>query len=841
MATTIKLYYADRNSTYKEWELIPNRLLVVEDIASYLAGKSALTFSNIQYVKNELEIGVNLDLSQSYSQPKATTSFKYVSIQNPDELVHYYFVKKIVWRSKSAIRLELVLDVLNTFQEGYDYEFKANTRIIREHKDRLYRATFTLALKADASAWTGSVDEDDEIHLRSTLDGNDAFTGIYKGLDATRKYVQFKAPTKYSEIKSWFASLSTQFFIYKNASNYIQMTGNPTITAISDETFVRKIDPISEGINPILLHASNAGLKIENQKAILRQNWYLLYRNQNDPSESLVNPVDCYLIPENATDTDAGYISNGRIVPSWLEDNKYYYFLVNPLTNDFTLSNGVVINDLPQARAGTTRTTLIAVLTKSGNRINVLVVELSFLGGTPNQYYCEAIGQYDDVKYIDVSSVPVNYAKDDYFLDTLYSTYNSIAFSETFSNSDTYNALDPIENLDRTDAKNIKLIKLPYCPYDFDVTLTYIEVAGEANWEYASIGDTFHALRLTNSNVKLSSHLEMPANLSPYSNLVFSMANPPSVANLRKPFSNNVADMPESKLLHSDFFQETYFYDSFSFKVDLEKCQISHYEDASEDHLKEKITFDTTSTINSKFMFTFANYVCDKAETNFHNVLPIARNNEEVLYNVPYINYVRTGYNYDVKGKNLQNASNIVGLGLGIASVGASLLAPSIPLKVAGVVASLVSVATSVKNTIVTTINNENSIKQKVQQTQNQASSVVGSDDVDLMSAYSGNRLQNLTYRPNETMRRLLNDLFFYAGYASNRMGLPNHHTRVNFDYLECEAQIEAIASIPDECLTELVNCFRSGVTYLHKTDRFTYKWDFEQDFENWELDLLED
>ena len=137
MATTIKLYYTDRDSAYGKWELIPNKLLLVEDIASYLATKSALTFSNIQYVKNELEIGVNLDLSQSYSQPKASTSFKYVSIQNPNELIHYYFVKRIVWRSKSAIRLELVLDVLNTFQEGYDYEFKANTRIIREHKDRL--------------------------------------------------------------------------------------------------------------------------------------------------------------------------------------------------------------------------------------------------------------------------------------------------------------------------------------------------------------------------------------------------------------------------------------------------------------------------------------------------------------------------------------------------------------------------------------------------------------------------------------------------------------------------------------------------------------------------------
>ena len=136
MANVVKLYYVDTGTTYKQWEILPNKLLVVDSISDYLATKSAMTLNNFQYIKNDLELGINVDLSQSYSQPKTTTSFKYVSIQNSGEQIHYYFIKKIIWRSKTCIRFELVMDVLNTFKEGSDYIFKENTRIIREHKDR---------------------------------------------------------------------------------------------------------------------------------------------------------------------------------------------------------------------------------------------------------------------------------------------------------------------------------------------------------------------------------------------------------------------------------------------------------------------------------------------------------------------------------------------------------------------------------------------------------------------------------------------------------------------------------------------------------------------------------
>ena len=150
MGTNVKLYYTYSTQAGSKWELIPSRLFIVEDIESYLATKTCKTITDFQYIKNELEITINVDISQDYSQPRTATSFKYVSIQNSGELTHYYFVKKATWRSKTCVRFELVMDVINTFQEGRDFNFKANTRIILESLESI-KIDLINVLKIDLS------------------------------------------------------------------------------------------------------------------------------------------------------------------------------------------------------------------------------------------------------------------------------------------------------------------------------------------------------------------------------------------------------------------------------------------------------------------------------------------------------------------------------------------------------------------------------------------------------------------------------------------------------------------------------------------------------------------
>ena len=829
---TIKLYYTNQMETSptlnRHWELNPQNLFIVEDIEAYLATKSCKTVS-LQYIKNELELGITLDNAQVNAQPKDNI-FRYVSIQNTGETsIYYYFVKNVIWRSKSAIRLELVMDVLNTFKEGTDYNFKENTKITREHKDRFTIKEDENHIMLDLS----DINDDEPLYIKDRVliydyNTNDHLaSGVVIVSDYAREILELELTFEDGLID---AQLPLQIRVKKNVEGEppVQVFIAALIRIVNYYKVFRVIDYVDENINPILQNGSAIGNKITHPKSLLNQDWYLLYRNQNDPSpDDLTNPVECYLIPQNDTDTDAAFIENGRLIASFLEDNKWYVFKLGS-GQTATLSNGTTWT-------GTSNDTYL-LITKNNDKLTVSLIVTDSGSAT-----AIVKGNYDEIYYITFTSLPIYYHVYNSFpsVGLTFSLLRNESYDNTFNNTSISHA-DSIEYLDKADPKNIKLIKLPYCPYNFSVSANKIVLGSD--WELVSIsqvgGGLMNAIKLKNLNKKL--YTSFLTDNHPLGNLYVGNLEDidPEVNDKRYAFGS----LTDSKLFHSEFYKPTYVYDSFTYIMQLEKVDITSYYVES-DVQEFYIRFDMTSTINSKFMFSYPSFTLRNAESNFANVMPVARNNEEVLYNVAYISYIKTGYNYDIKNKNIQNTSNYIGLGLSAASIGASLLAPSVPLKVAGVVASFVSLSMSIKNTIVSTMQNENAIKQKLNQTANQTASVQGSDDVDLMSVYAENRLKYYVYQPNAIMRNLLNDLFFYAGYRSERMGLPNHETRVNFDYLECDAVFENLGSIPNDCLEQLVSAFKTGVTYLHKSARtdMKVKWDFRQEYENWERSLLGD
>lgn len=821
MATSlIKIY----NNT-SGWNLYANKLFLIDDIESYLTNFTPTTISNAQYIKCELEISVNLQMNQSYSE-ELSTSPVYMSIKNSDSSkTYYYFVKARTWRSKDCVRFELVMDVLNTFKENTDYSFKANCNIIREHKDRFRLTRRTLHINFTGAAASGTpLEAGDSVYI---VDLDTICTGIITFIDIDNGIIIEITSDETSEsinekMEEWKESgRSGDINNTLDPLSYIQCDVD---TYEVDSLVCRNIDYVSEGINPLLQCGSAAGNKIQ-KPSPLNVDWYLLYRNQLDYDETGVNPVECYLIPSEELETDSAYITNGRLIPSFLEEGKYYWFAISSGVSA-TLSNGVSVS----YSAGYYRRLMI---TKAGNKINV-----SLITGDGEGFLLAVSWQYDDITYIEFTGLPVSYNIYDNPPNITGNFPATPVNQYTFTDSETYNNLDPITNLDKTDAKNIKLIKLPYCPYDFEVSGDTLNIEDDIYWDYVALtqsgGGIIHLLKLKDMNLKLKSEIANTSN-NPLTEIYLG-----SMRNNLNPSNNEVRrDMLDSKLYSSEFYQPTFYYDSFAFKVDLEKCDPASYYNYGTTY-KFNIEFVMTSTINSKFMFTFKDYKTRISEQNYNKYLPIARNNEEVLYNVPYINYVRTGFNYDVKSKNISNVSNALGVGLSTLSIGASLLFPSAALKVAGVVSSVVALASSVKSAITSYIQNENSLKQKIEQLQNQASSVAGSDDVDLMSVYAENRLKYLVYKPNEIMRALINDLFYYCGYTSNRMGLPNHNTRINFDYLQADVSFSNEGAMSADIVNELVNCFKNGITYIHKVNSRTglAKWDVAQALENWEKSL---
>ena len=813
--STVKLYYTANND---RWELLPNKLFIVESIEDYLATKTAKTITLFQYVKHELETGITVDLSQTYAEP-LSASYKYVSITNSDTTkTYYYFVKNVIWRSKSSVRFELVMDVLNTFKEGTDYNFKANTRIIREHKNRFVidESKTILTLHYYLDGYEGSLNTDDEVNVKE--DDTTLFSGVIVSADQYTMTLEVSLPKEEIEALLYQDQSLT---VKKNEYNYYDISLD---SADYDFNLYRKIDYVSEGITPILQCGSAEGNLIENTKTLLNTDWYLLYRNQSDPSDSLVNPVECYLIPKDSKNVIASVITGGKITASSLQETYYYYMDIS--TETITLDNGTDISK------NAIYFTMVILKKNADNTINVLAVD-----GNPSSVISNDVllirGEWN-CRYITIDTMPMTYR---YTTTRPLGTFYDIAQIKNsgteaqFTNTTNIENINGINDLDRTQAKNIKLIKLPYCPYNFTITSSKIDISNDNNWDCVILGDLM-VLKLTDLNTQLNNELNASSlNYQPLRRLSFGLKS------VRDPQLTDLRKENDPKLLHSDFFRPTYVYDSFSYIIQMEKLDLDYY--ISNGVQSFYIDFDMTKTINSRFMFTFKNIVFNLAVESYANFMPIARNNEEVLYNVPYINYIRNGFNYDVKAKQINNASAWAGVGLSMLSVGASLFAPSVPLKVAGVVASLVSLAMTTKNAITSTIQNEENLQRKLTEVKNQTSSVAGSDDVDLMSIYASNRLKYLIYEPTPIMKNMLNDLFFYAGYYSNRIGLPNHNTRVNFDYLEADVVIEKTDNIPNDCLEELINSFKNGVSYIHKTARASNKWDLAQQYENWEKSLF--
>ena len=832
MGTNVKLYYTYSTQAGSKWELIPSRLFIVEDIESYLATKTCKTITDFQYIKNELEITINVDISQDYSQPRTATSFKYVSIQNSGELTHYYFVKKATWRSKTCVRFELVMDVINTFQEGRDFNFKANTRIVREHKDRFNKRVKDRFITFNFTTFiqTGTLNENDSVIVYDNTEAN-LLEGYFVSFTSEGIQGQLKMKISEDETRTDEEIISAMNFhrsetikIVHDLSNLISgFLIRNTIT--HTYTYFRNIDIVNEGISPVLQCANATGLKIQDSRSALIKDWYLIYRNKENPLDTsqILNPVDCFLMPSTATRVSTGSLTSGRITGATLETGKYYYAKITN-TNTMTLPDGTIIQPslLP---AGNPLKMVVEIFKNPNGSLTITFAAANLTSDS------EPICRTWTIDYITLNDLPCDYASYEshqafrYILDN----WNDLTHYQ-WSSTSAPQYIDSITSLDKTDVKLIKVIKLPYCPYQFTITGGAIDIIS-SDWVYHDL-DGVKVLKLNDLSIKLSNELNVGSLYQPLKSLHIGSLNP-SINDLRLNASY------ESKLFSSDFYQPTYVYDSFTYKVQLEKLDINLYNESNIETLN--IKFDMTKTINSRFMFTFDNLYFAYATENYAKYMPIARNNEEVLYNVPYINYIRTGFNYDVKAKNVNFASNMLSLGASMATTAISAFLPSGPLKIAGIIAGAISIANSIKNTAVTAQQNEDSIRRKLNETANQASSVAGSDDVDLMSVYAENRLKYLVYEPTPLMKSILFDLFFYDGYASGRMGKPSHNTRVNFDYLECEASLENEGSIPDDCEQELINCFKTGVCYLHKTTRVSDVWDFEQKYENWEKSVMED
>jgi len=100
------------------------------------------------------------------------------------------------------------------------------------------------------------------------------------------------------------------------------------------------------------------------------------------------------------------------------------------------------------------------------------------------------------------------------------------------------------------------------------------------------------------------------------------------------------------------------------------------------------------------------------------------------------------------------------------------------------------------------------------------------------------NDLDKLRFSINSVKTEMLNyldDLFYYQGYATFEMKVPDFDSRINFNYLMALVDIDMNdldVVVSDEILADIYNRFKSGITIFHNNEGFI---DWNQVNENWE------
>lgn len=447
--------------------------------------------------------------------------------------------------------------------------------------------------------------------------------------------------------------------------------------------------------------------------------------------------------------------------------------------------------------------------------------------------------------------------------------YSNKQRSMTPTSTGTTNEIDDIYSVDRTNTTILKIIKLPYCPVEAvvnaDNSLNYSSSLLERtviNWGTSSQPINKYYLKIKTNNLNGFQN-NIVNNIDIFDKMFTTFTN--------LDYRN---DENESKLYHSDYYTKRFVYDSFVYPFNYEYLDQSKLTNTPIDE-KLNINMITTSTVNSIFMFEFDNFVMDsKAQQDYPNILTVRRNNEITLFNSEYINYIKNGYNYDKKIKDMQKLSGAFSIVAGTAQLGANIAGFSGAVKTANAIGKAASTLAgpvlaprgqdygtyinqlqatasmpnplnsqgtflaigqmaagvgSLANGIMSIQQAEASFNQKQEQMKMSSASVAGADDVDLMSYYTNNRAKMTEYDVSDRMKSQLKDLFYYQGYISNEQKFPSFTSRRDFNFIQAEAVIDNSMNLQPEIIDNLKERYRIGITFLHEITTRNNRWDFEQ------------
>lgn len=808
---------------YKDTKIKQDKNLMFDDIEDYLSNYEYKIFE-VQYQKQEREIFLKLVLEQIYSNSLKENSYNYAVIDNEGEESSYYFISDITWTAYNTCKLHLTLDILNTFKLGKHYELTDKTRVYREHKDRAKAKDFiytSFVIKTRphnlfnyfeifASDQASNCLCDNElilmnngfinkrVHFNSLEVVNDNGTYLFELYEGNTLIFKGQECIIYaSDLGVFDVPDGNEYLNSLTATNYA-----------FKKVLVRNIEKESEEFNATLYHNTEEDKIIEDSENNLK--WSLLYINRDDISETNINnPVLCKLYPSKKI-----YINSDTFL---LTQNN---MPVNKFMNISILENPNFKIKVGNLNITYQRHKSASFKFLEQNKVQVIL----FYNDATKPSYTDTFSNFEiiceNVRKIRISDNSLNQ-------NTTLTDLEALPLDPRFVEGRVL--VEDDNYINRLDSKIVKLITLPYCP----IKIKQVTFNNEINiYQYdsdeVSYNSTDFSLQLVNLNIKFKN--EIISNLDdPTKELIIK----DDFTKLNEDLRN---DNLESKIYHSDFYYKKFVYDSFSY---IYQYELINFEKSINTYFE--FDFIMSSSINSRFMFYFKNYHVDSyAVDDYNNYLIIARNNERTLYNSAYINYIKTGFNFDVKNKNTQNFMNWGSFAL---SLGATIATVASTIATSGATAPLligasVSTVGTFTNAINSTISSERNFEQKQELLKAQSTNVINSDDFDLLNEYNKNSLLLMTYKVSERVRKLLLDLFYYYGYKCNEIKMPDLNTRKYFNFIQCEADIKEYQSIliKEEYYNLLVELYNKGVTLFHN---YNGHYDIEQVKDNTERNLL--
>ena len=535
------------------------------------------------------------------------------------------------------------------------------------------------------------------------------------------------------------------------------------------------------------------------------EHWTLVYMTEYSDTQSLSeNPTTCLALPEKVHKT-SGSVSNELVPTSFpnktavcldyahnpnavishgiinfeLKSNVDWamlYFSTNTITLLRHDGNGETINDIPSV---------------SINKTNVVYKQPSnYTTSSPHEYW-----QWDNPVYFTTSQ-----------LNPFKTWYKQF----------------------KTDPRLIKIVELPYAPFDYTETNGIFQIPN--GWELNSYG----ALRLIDADeVDFKSSVVSIDNLAPEPFVIADVVNEAGIQKKANP------EEYETKLWNSSYYSLKYIYDG-----DYHAVKLEEFEHLAVPSYSLNVNFNSSTGMDNSIAFEFKS--TEQLDTDFGDWLISNRTTEVPYYTNEYLNYLRYGKAVDERNKAYSIASTVVG-GIGsTVSTGASLAFAITGAGAAsgGIIGAAIGGAIGLVSTIIATSSSidkaNDQIQSKIDQYTHQSSSIQASNDLSIFKKYGKNKLLQVEYQPTKELRDSIGRYFHLYGYSCDEYGIPNWNTRIWSEYYVMEPDFW-MSYIEKDYEDDISARMKAGFRLLHRVNTHDQSglYDFESEHENWERSLI--